>query len=79
MVQADNKASNTQFHFRHNDRANFAFLDGHASTIDYDQAAETLKAFYKDNDQYDQLVEKKLSFFTSESTHDAKNNIVIDI
>ena len=79
MVAADNKAANTQFHFRHNNRANFAFLDGHSSSNDYNQTVDCLTKFYKDNDQYDQLPEKKLSFFTPESTHDAKNNIVFDI
>ena len=79
MVSADNKASNTQFHFRHAGRSNFAFLDGHSATIDYDQAADTLKDFYKNNNQYDQLPEKKLSFFTPETNHDHKNNIVIEI
>ena len=43
----DNASSNEKFHFRHNNRANLAFLDGHAGTTDYLAAAQAFKSFLK--------------------------------
>jgi len=47
LAWADNQWSNEKFHFRHNKRANLAFLDGHAVSADYRAAAEAFKPFLK--------------------------------
>jgi len=79
LAQADNKSGSIQFHFRHAVRANFAYLDGHSSAIGYEQAVDNLTGFYKNNSQYDQLPEKKLSFFSPNSSQESKSNVVFNI
>ena len=40
-------SSNEKFHFRHAERANFAFLDGHAATCRTGDAAANFREFFK--------------------------------
>ena len=45
----DNDGAAEKFHFRHTRKANFAFLDGHAASLDLNSAAENFKTFYSQN------------------------------
>jgi len=45
----DNSSSVEKFHFRHFNRANFAFLDGHAATLDLRSAGKSFEFLLKRN------------------------------
>lgn len=47
---ADNPSAASRFHFRHNNKANFAYLDGHSESIDQNKAAADFAVlFNKEN------------------------------
>lgn len=45
-VWVDNSDTNELFNFRHNKKANFAYLDGHSESIDMNKAANDFKYFF---------------------------------
>ena len=47
---ADSVSAAEKFHFRHGNRANFAFLDGHALSQNYQDAFTSFKGFYTTED-----------------------------
>ena len=57
---ADNSGAKEKFHFRHSKRSNFAFVDGHAESLDMGAAKEIFKNFYT----RENINNKKVVFYT---------------